>query len=49
MKIFRLFLAAAVSAVMMQACSSAPSVEQKTDEAIKGVMEEFHNSKRKNK
>lgn len=41
MKIFRLFLAAAVSAVMMQACSTAPSAEQKTDEAIKGVMEEF--------
>ena len=41
MKIFKLFLAAAVSAVMMQACSTAPSAEQKTDEAIKGVMEEF--------
>ena len=41
MKIFKLFLAAAFSAIMMQACSTAPSAEQKTDEAIKGVMEEF--------
>ena len=41
MKIFKLFLTAAVSAVMMQACSTAPSAEQKTDEAIKAVMEEF--------
>ena len=41
MKIFRVIMAVAASALMLQACSSAPSAQQKTDEAIKGVLEEF--------
>ncbi len=41
MKILKLFLAVAASAMMLHSCTTAPSVEQKTDEAIKAVLDEF--------
>lgn len=42
MRITRFFLAIAASVMMFQACSTAPTVEQKTNEAIKAVMDEFN-------
>lgn len=42
MRITRFFLAIAASVMMFQACSTAPTVEQKTNEAIKTVMDEFN-------
>ena len=34
-------MAAAVSAIMLQGCSTVPSAQQKTDEAIQGILEQF--------